>query len=598
MVQERPVRVERRLSAILAADVAGYSRLMHSDEEGTHTKLAALLADTVNPAIAAHGGRTVKNTGDGFLAEFPSAVEAVRAALQFQTRINDITIGDAEDRRIAFRVGINIGDVIVEPHDIFGDGVNIAARLESIAEPGGICISSSAYDYVRGKVGVEFADLGEQNLKNIAHPVRAYAPVRDGPGPAIKAGCAGPSRLSPPHLSIVVLPFANLNGDPEQDYFVDGVTESLTTDLSRIRGAFVIACNTAFTFKGKALDVKKLGRELNIRYVLEGSVQRGGNRLRVNVQLVDAETSNHLWAERFDKPVADLFDMQDEIVSRLANSLDAELVAAEARRAERSLHPDAMDLVFQGRALFNRGWTPEHMARARSFFEKAMALNPENVEAMVGLARVDAVIGAALMTDDWLARLTAAETTLTKVLSLAPNDAVAHFALGGVQITTKRMARGIAECEHALALDRNLAGAHAVIGYAKFLLGRGAETEAHINEALRLSPRDTMAHRWMVWVGLAKAQLGVDAEAVLWMRRGLDANRNFALAHFNLAAVLARLGELDEARAAVQAGLALHPSFTIRRLRDPTNARSDNPTFLAWRDRTIEGMRMAGVPEG
>jgi len=598
MVQERPVRVERRLSAILAADVAGYSRLMHSDEEGTHTKLAALLADTVNPAIAAHGGRTVKNTGDGFLAEFPSAVEAVRAALQFQTRINDITIGDAEDRRIAFRVGINIGDVIVEPHDIFGDGVNIAARLESIAEPGGICISSSAYDYVRGKVGVEFADLGEQNLKNIAHPVRAYAAVRDGPGPAIKAGCAGPSRLSPPHLSIVVLPFANLNGDPEQDYFVDGVTESLTTDLSRIRGAFVIACNTAFTFKGKALDVKKLGRELNIRYVLEGSVQRGGNRLRVNVQLVDAETSNHLWAERFDKPVADLFDMQDEIVSRLANSLDAELVAAEARRAERSLHPDAMDLVFQGRALFNRGWTPEHMARARSFFEKAMALNPENVEAMVGLARVDAVIGAALMTDDWLARLTAAETTLTKVLSLAPNDAVAHFALGSVQITTKRMARGIAECEHALALDRNLAGAHAVIGYAKFLLGRGAETEAHINEALRLSPRDTMAHRWMVWVGFAKAQLGVDAEAVLWMRRGLDANRNFALAHFNLAAVLARLGELDEARAAVQAGLALHPSFTIRRLRDPTNARSDNPTFLAWRDRTIEGMRMAGVPEG
>jgi TolB-like protein/class 3 adenylate cyclase len=598
MVQERPVRVERRLSAILAADVAGYSRLMHSDEEGTHTKLAALLADTVNPAIAAHGGRTVKNTGDGFLAEFPSAVEAVRAALQFQARINDITIGDAEDRRIAFRVGINIGDVIIEPHDIFGDGVNIAARLESIAEPGGICISSSAYDYVRGKVGVEFADLGEQNLKNIAHPVRAYAAVRDGPDPAIHAGCAGPSRLSPPHLSIVVLPFANLNGDPEQDYFVDGVTESLTTDLSRIRGAFVIACNTAFTFKGKALDVKKLGRELNIRYVLEGSVQRGGNRLRVNVQLVDAETSNHLWAERFDKPVADLFDMQDEIVSRLANSLDAELVAAEARRAERSLHPDAMDLVFQGRAWFNRGWTPEHMARARSFFEKAMALNPENVESRVGLARVDSVIAAALMTDDWLARLTAAETTLTKVLSLAPNDAEAHFALGGVQITTKRMARGIAECEHALALDRNLAGAHAVIGYAKFLLGRGAETEAHINEALRLSPRDTMAHRWMVWVGLAKAQLGVDAEAVLWMRRGLDANRNFALAHFNLAAVLARLRELDEARAAVQAGLALHPSFTIRRLRDATNGRSDNPTYLAWRDRTIEGMRMAGVPEG
>jgi TolB-like protein/class 3 adenylate cyclase/Flp pilus assembly protein TadD len=586
------------LSAILAADVAGYSRLMHSDEEGTHTKLAALLADTVNPAIAAHGGRTVKNTGDGFLAEFPSAVEAVRAALQFQTRINDITIGDAEDRRIAFRVGINIGDVIVEPHDIFGDGVNIAARLESIAEPGGICISSSAYDYVRGKVGVEFADLGEQNLKNIAHPVRAYAAVRDGPGPAIQAGCAGPSRLSPPHLSIVVLPFANLNGDPEQDYFVDGVTESLTTDLSRISGALVIACNTAFTFKGKAIDVKKLGRELNVRYVLEGSVQRGGNRLRVNVQLIDAETGNHLWAERFDKPVADLFDMQDEIVSRLANTLDAQLIAAEARRAERSPHLDVMDLVFQGSSWYYKGLTPDCMARARGFYEKALALDPENVEAMVGLARVDAMTGSALMTDDWSARLASAEATLTRALSLAPNHAVAHMLMGIVQVVTKRAAQAIAQCEHATALDRNLAPAHAVIGGAKFFLGRGEETEPHINEALRLSPRDIFAHRWMAIVGFAKGQLGADAEAIVWLRRALDANRNHSTAHFVLAAALARLGELDEARATVQAGFALDPSFTIRRFRDATNARSDIPTFLAWRDRVIEGMRMAGVPEG
>ena len=240
MVQERPVRIERRLAAILAADVAGYSRLMHSDEEATHAKLTALLADYVEPAIAEHGGRIVKNTGDGFLAEFPSAVEAVRAAMQFQTRIKELTIGDVDDRRIAFRVGVNIGDVIVEPHDIFGDGVNIAARLESIAEPGGICISSSAYDQVRGKVGVEFADLGEQSLKNIARPVRTYAVIWDGPGPAIKDERAKPGPLSPPRLSIVVLPFANLGGDPEQDYFVDGVTESLTTDLSRIRGSFVI----------------------------------------------------------------------------------------------------------------------------------------------------------------------------------------------------------------------------------------------------------------------------------------------------------------------------------------------------------------------
>jgi TolB-like protein len=568
---------------------------MHDDEEATHARFTVLLKDAIEPAIAEHGGRIVKSTGDGFLAEFPSAVEAVRAAMQFQTRIKELTTAEVEDRRIVFRVGVNIGDVIVEPHDIFGDGVNIAARLESISEPGGICISSSAYDQVRGKVGVEFADLGEQTLKNIACPVRVYAAVRDGVGPATKGGSTTPNPPSAPHLSIVVLPFANIGGDPEQDYFADGVTENLTTDLSRISGAFVIARNTAFTFRGKAVDVRKLGRGLNVRYVLEGSVQRAGNRLRVNVQLIAVETGNHLWADRFDKPIADLFDMQDEIVSRLANALDAELIAAEARRAEHSVDPDAMDLVFQGSSWINKGLTPDCMAQARSFFEQALALQPENIEAMVGLARVDVALGA-VMTDDWSARFAAAETTITKVLSLAPNHASAHGILGLVQIYTNRATQGIAQCEHALALDRNLARAHAAIGLAKLFLGRGAETEPHINEAFRLSPCDTFAHRWLVFVGLAKAQLGADAEAVIWMRRGLDANRNIFIAHFLLAATLARLGKLDEARAAVNAGLALDPHFTIRRYRDVTY--SDNPTYRAGRERLSEGMRLAGVPEG
>jgi TolB-like protein/class 3 adenylate cyclase len=326
MVQERPVRVERRLAAILAADVAGYSRLMHRDEEATHAKLTAVLTEAVHPTIAEHGGRIVKNTGDGFLAEFSSAVQAVRAALHFQTRVKELTTGDAEDRRISFRVGINVGDVIVEPHDVFGDGVNIAARLESIAEPGGVCISSSAFDHVRGKVGAEFVDLGEQDLKNIARPVRAYAVVKDGPSPATQSKRATEALPRPPRLSIVVLPFTNLSGDPEQDYFVDGVTESLTTDLSRIKDAFVIGRHTAFAYKGEAHDLKKIGRELNVRYVIEGSVQRSGKRFRVNVQLIDAETANHIWAERFDKLVADLFDTQDEIVSLLANALNAQLI--------------------------------------------------------------------------------------------------------------------------------------------------------------------------------------------------------------------------------------------------------------------------------
>jgi TolB-like protein/class 3 adenylate cyclase len=567
MVQERPVRVERRLSAILAADVAGYSRLMHNDEEATHAKLTAVLTDTVAPAIGEHGGRIVKNAGDGFLAEFPSAVEAVRAAVQFQARISELTIDEVEDRRIALRVGINIGDVIVEPHDIFGDGVNIAARLESIAEPGGICISSSAYDYVRGKVGVEFTDLGEQNLKNIARPVRAYAVVPDGPGSATQAERARLGPLSTPRLSIVVLPFANLSGDPEQEYFVDGVTERLTTDLSRISGSFVIGRHTAFTYKGKGVDLTQIGRELNVRYLLEGSVQRSSNRLRVNVQLIDSGTGNHLWAERFDKPMADLFEMQDEIVSRLANTLNAQLIVAEARRSERSFHPDALDLYFQGMALFNKRWTTAYMTQAQSFFERALKIEPDNVDALVGIAAFDQASATLFLADNPDERLAAAEAALVKALSLDPQHASAHMFLGIVQLATNRAAQGIAECEHALALNRNLAEARAVVGVAKVFVGRAAETEAHIHEALRLSPRDEGAHRWMSWVGFAKLHLRADAEAVEWLRQCLKANPNYPVAHFELAAALAHLGKLDEARAAAKEGLALDPTFTIRRLK-------------------------------
>ena len=298
--------------------------------------------------------------------------------------------------------------------------------------------------------------------------------------------------------------------------------------------------------------------------MLEGSVQRSGKRLRVNVQLIDAENGNHLWAERFDKPVADLFEMQDEVVSRLANALDAELITAEARRAELSHRPEAMDLVFQGKAWFNKGVTPGHMAQARGFFEKAIALDPENVEAMVGTTRVDAMLGTAHMSTDWFARLAAAEATAAHVLSIAPNHAIAHGYLGYVQMHTKRVGQGIAECEHALALDRNFAFAHGLIGFAKYLLGRASETEFHINEAFRLSPRDTFAFFWMTWVGVAKMQLNADTEAV-----------------------------------ALQAGLVLDPSFTVRRFVDNVHARGlSDPAFLTGVERFVEGMRLAGVPEG
>jgi TolB-like protein len=582
--------VERRLAAVLAADVAGYARLMGADEVGTLSALKVVRGELVDPEIAAHKGRIVKTTGDGMLVEFASSVDAVTCAIAIQQRMAE-RAASTTDSQLQYRIGINIGDIIIDADDIFGDGVNVAARLEGIAEPGSVCISSSAYEQVRGKVSADFVDLGELSLKNICRPTRAYA-VRPTESPDRKAS----TPVSAPRLSVVVLPFTNFGGDPAHEHFVDGLTESLTTDLSRINGSLVIARNTAFTFKGKSVDVKALGRELNVRYALEGSVQPGGNRLRVNVQLIDAATGNHLWAERFDKPVADLFDMQDEIVARLANALGAQLIAVEARRAENVVHPDVTDLYFQGAACRNRGPTPEHLASARGFFEKVLALDPENVEALVGHAYVDAIRAGSFVMDDRVRGFQEAEATLVKALSLVPDHAQAHMLLGFVQISTNRAAQGISECEQALSLDRNLAAAHGWIGIAKVYMGRAEETEAHIREALRLSPRDTGAFRWVHFIGVAKMHLNADFEAVVWLRRGVELNRSYAIGHFRIAAALARLGQLDEARTAAQVGLTLDPNFTIRRFR--SHLTSDNPAYLSGCERACDGMRMAGVPEG
>jgi TolB-like protein len=426
---------------------------------------------------------------------------------------------------------------------------------------------------------------------------RFVGAVQEARGPANEtAGPVERTADTPPRLSIVVLPFANLSGDREQDYFVDGVTESLTTDLSRIAGSFVIARNSAVSYKGGAVDVRQVGRELNVRYVLEGSVQRSGKRLRINVQLIDAGNGQHLWAERFEKPVVDLFDMQDEIVSRLANTLGRQLIAAEARRAERTLHPDAMDLYFQGRAWLMKRISLECVRQARSFFERSLELDPGNVEAMIGLANVDATIGTSFTTDDGPARLAAAEAMANRALSINPNHVSAHLVRGYVQIFTNRAAQGLREFEHALALNPNGAPVHAALGLAKFCMGRSAETEGHILEAFRLSPRDIEAYQWTCFVGVAKLQLGSDVEAVSWLRRSTEANRNFPLAHLSLAAALGLIGALDEARTAARTGLALNPGFTIRRFLAAQP--SDNPIYLAGLAHACEGFRLAGVPEG
>ena len=411
-----------------------------------------------------------------------------------------------------------------------------------------------------------FVDLGEQSLKNITRAMRVYA-LKPARGDTSAARSAEPTQSPRPRLSIVVLPFANFGGDPEQDYFVDGVTESLTTDLSRIRGSFVIARNTAFSYKGKPFDVKTIGRELNVRYALEGSVQRSGGRMRINVQLIDAESGNHLWAERFDKPVADLLDMQDEIVARLADQIGAHLVVAEARRAERSANPNSMDLYFQGRAWLNKGMSAETLAQARGYFERALALDPADLIAVHGVALVDAFAAVAYIADDHAARLAAAEAALTRLLLLEPGNARFRFTLGLVLVFTDRVLHGIAEYERALALDPNLAGAHAQIGNAKIRLGRAEETEGHVLEALRLSPRDTAAYGWMQFVGSAKLFQGASEEAVAWFRRSIEINGAYGSGHLYLAAALVELGRLEEARTEAQGGLVFAPQFTIRRYR-------------------------------
>jgi len=587
---ERP---NRRLTTIFAADAAGYSRLVGADEEGTLDRLRAIRKDLIDPVIAAHRGRIVKTTGDGLLVEFASVVDAVRSAIEMQRAMADSNAGLAPDKRIEFRVGINLGDVVVEDDgDLMGEGVNVAARLEGIAEPGGICLSSAAYEQVRGKIDIAAQDRGEQHLKNIAEPVRIYAL-----SPAHPAAAA-PHTAVAPRLSIVVLPFVNLGGNSGQDYFVDGVTESLTTDLSRIPGAFVIARNTAFTFKSKPVDARAIGRELGVRYVMEGSVQGGGDRIRVNAQLIDTETGAHLWAERFDKPRADIFDMQDEITTRLARTVGIELIAAEGRRAERERpnNMDAVDLAMRGWAILNQPLSLHRAREACDLFDAALRLDDRNVEALVGLAsyHVNDVRTFASTNRDEQLRI--AETAITKALTLAPGNALAHFVRANVLHVSGATERSLRELEFAITLDRNLAWAHADAGFMKVLLGRAEEAEADLANAIRLSPRDPGLDRWYSLLGIADLFLGRLESALDRLRKSVEINPNVALTQFFLAAALALSGRAAEAREARDAGLRLDPNFTVARFRN--EPRSENPTFLAQRERIYEGLSLAGVPEG
>jgi TolB-like protein/class 3 adenylate cyclase/tetratricopeptide (TPR) repeat protein len=653
-------RAERKLAAILVADVVGYSRLARADEERTLARLRSLRSDLIEPTIAVHNGRVVKRTGDGTLAEFRSVVDAVRCAMEVQSGMSERNAGLPPDRRIDFRIGIHIGDVVEEPDgDLMGDGVNIAARLESIAKAGVICISEDAYRQVRGRLDLAANDLGEIKLKNIAEPLRVFSldvgtppharPVKTGRRAPGRAARAAPAVLAfaaivailvmggvgwrlaiepqpaPPltsaaavdspteadaerqdpiekgkanngHLSIVVLPFANLSSDPTQDYFADGVTDSLTTDLSRLSGSFVIDRSTAFAFKGKNVDVKDVSADLGVRYAIEGSVMRDQGRVRINVQLIDAENGSHIWAERFDKPFVDLLDLQDDIVSRVAGQLHTELIVAERSRAAQTSNPDATDLMYQAESSINKGPTPDNVAKALALCERARSIDPDNVESAMCIANLNITKATMFRADDTAQRVAVAEAAADEAVSIEPNNAKAHWTRCNVQAGLKRLDRAVAECEQALSLDPNMAAAQGELALIMVYLGRAEEAESHIKEALRLSPRDPGVFSWTQIAGHARLWLGEYEAAVAWLRRSVDSNPKYPLARFMLAAALANLDRIDEARTEAQAGLALDPKFTI--FRSNANPLSDNPTYMKQRERYHDGLRRAGAPEG
>jgi adenylate cyclase len=590
----------RRLAAILAADVAGYSRLMGADEEGTHERLKAHLSELVEPKIGEHRGRIVKNTGDGFLAEFASVVDAVRCAAELQREMAARNTDIAEDKRIAFRIGINLGDVIVEKHDIFGDGVNVAARLEALAEPGGICVSRVVRDQVRDKAAFAFEDLGEQSVKNIARAVRVYA-LRGAGSPTVNAPDTASSSppISAPRLSIVVLPFANLSDDREQQYFADGITEDLTTDLSRLENMFVISRGTAFTYKDKRLDAKQIGRELGVRYVLEGSIRRSGNQLRVNAQLIDAGTDAHLWADRFDYDAGDLFVLQNEITGRIANALGVELITTEAARPTE--HLTAFDYILRGRAARLKPNSRNASTEAISLFEHALALDPQSVEAQTRLAGslVSRVLNG--LTDLAGEDLIRSQELIGQALAASPRSALAHFVRGELLRAHGKYEEAIPEYETALALNRNLLAALVGLAWCKLFAGSLAEVIPLAEQAIQLSPRDPgIGHSYYLIGTVHLLQSNLD-KAIVWFEKTRSAIPTTPFPRSRLAAAYALRGETARAAAELAEARRLDGGdlfSSIARLKAFPGAWQGVPKIRALYEPTyFAGLRKAGMPE-
>jgi adenylate cyclase len=587
----------RRLAAILAADVAGYSRLTGTDEEGTVARLRALRRELIDPTVAQHHGRIVKTAGDGMVVEFASVVDAVRAAVTVQTNIEKRAGGVPAEQQIRFRIGIHLGDILVETDgDLMGDGVNIAARLEGISEVGGICLSEDAWRQVRDKVSASFVDIGEHELKNITRPVRVYAlqatsPAEgQGTGPLVRDK-AGQGRL-PPRLSIVVLPFANMSGDGEQEYFVDGLTEDLTTELSRMPGTFVIARNTAFTYKSKAVDVKTIGRDLGVRYALEGSARKAGGRIRLNAQLIDTETGAHVWADRFERELVDLFALQEAVTIELAGVLNVQLVEAETRRSRTKLNPDAFDLVLRGHAAINRGMARENNEASLRFYQEALRLDPDNVTALSFNAIGLALRVTSLWSVDRVGDLAQAEAMAERALALDTNDPLSHSAMGFVRRVQQRFEEAIIEYETVLRANPNFAFAHSELGWAYSFSRRFEQALPHFEESIRLSPRDPQLFLGYFGIGNLQQELGHFELAIEPLRRCIALNPGFSWPHLVLTATLVQLQRMDDARAALAAYFRTNPAAkTIAAVR--ANAVSNSSAHPGF----FECLCLAGMPE-
>lgn len=559
--------MERRLTAILCADVVGFSRLMGADDTGTLSALKAHRIEFIDPQIAKHHGRVVKLMGDGALIEFASVVNALECAVAIQSGMTGRNAGVVADRRLQFRIGINIGDIIVEGDDIYGDGVNIAARLESLAEPGGICISGAAFDSIEGKLDVNFEELGPQRVKNILKPVRVYR-VNIGEAnaqiPAPAHADLGSAAFNKP--AIAVLPFANLTGDTEQEYFSDGLTEDIITALSHWRSFPVIARNSTFSYKGQAVVVQRIGRELGARYVLEGSVRRAGNRLRVNAQLADTETGHSLWMEKFDRSMEDVFEVQDEITQKIATAVEPELEHAEiARSASRRPNDlNAWDLFLRGMAHMYKVRHDDYI-QARKLFESAIDLEPDYGEAWAGLGWSYLRDLEFSDPDERADVLAKGMKAAKRAVALEGKSAFAHLALGTAFVWEEQFDLGIAEVERALELNPYYAHAHMALGNRLDLVGRTAEGIGKMEISLELNPRDPSRAMYMAFLSRAYISLGQREKALDWIRRAVEYSPENPDFQYRLAICLAICDRVDEARSALSECERLEPGYPERR---------------------------------